>query len=122
MTTTDHTATPATLEELLAPLAEDLANAQADEKKAKQRADEIKAEMRALLANEGPGTYAAGRETVRVSIAHTLDAKAVARDYPSEAFPFLYKLAPDTKLVRAHLDEAQIERYLVAGEPRIGLA
>lgn len=117
MTTTDTN-----LEQLLAPLAADLANAQAEEKKAKQRAEEIKDEMRALLADAGPGDYAAGLETVRVTIAHTLDAKKVAADYPADTFPFLYKLAPDTKLVRAHLDEEQIERYLVAGSPRIGLA
>lgn len=118
MTTTDHT----TLEELLAPLAADLANALADAKKATTRADEIKSEMRALLEAHGPGDYAAGLETVRVTVAHTLDAKKVATDYPADIHPYLYKLAPDTKLVRAHLDEAQIERYLVAGSPRIGLA
>lgn len=115
---TDHT----TLEQRLAPIAADLANAQAEEKKAKQRVDELKAELRALLESEGPGDFAAGPETVRVTIAHTLDAKAVAADYPADTHPFLYKLAPDTKLVRAHLDEAQIEKYLVAGSPRIGLA
>lgn len=116
--TTNHD----TLEELLEPLAADLANAQAEEKKAKRRADEIKAEMRALLETHGPGEYAAGLETIRVTIAHTLDAKAVAADYPADVHPYLYKLAPDTKLVRAHLDEQQLERYLVAGTPRIGLA
>lgn len=116
------TTTNTNLEQLLAPLAADLANAQAEEKKAKQRAEEIKDEMRALLEAHGPGEYAAGLETVRVTIAHTLDAKKVAVDYPADVHPYLYKLAPDTKLVRAHLDEAQIERYLVAGSPRIGLA
>lgn len=117
MTTTDQN-----LEELLEPLATDLANALADAKKATQRADEIKAEIRAIVETHGPGEYAAGLETIRVTIAHTLDAKAVTADYPATAFPFLYKLAPDTKLVRAHLDEAQLEKYLVAGSPRIGLA
>ena len=61
-------------------------------------------------------------ETVRVTIAHSLDAKKVAADYPASAHPYLYKLAPDTKLVRAHLDEAQLERYLTPSAPRIGLA
>lgn len=117
MTDTDHN-----LEDQLAPLAADLADAQADEKKAKQRADEIKAEIRALLETHGPGEYAASLETVRVTIAHTLDAKAIAEDYPADAHPYLYRLAPDTKLVRAHLDEQQLEKYLVAGTPRIGLA
>ena len=117
------TSTPDTnLEDQLEPLAADLANALAEEKKAKQRADEIKDELRGLLEDLGPGEYAAGLETVRVTIAHTLDAKAVAADYPANAHPYLYKLAPDTKLVRAHLDEAQLEKYLVAGSPRIGLA
>lgn len=119
---TDTTSTDRTLEEQLTPLAADLANSLADAKKATQRADEIKSEIRALLEQEGPGDYAAGLETVRVTVAHTIDAKAVAADYPADTFPFLYKLVPDTKLVRAHLDEQQIERYLVAGAPRIGLA
>lgn len=110
-----------TLEELLEPLAADLANAQAEEKKAKQRADEIKAEIRALLETHGPGDYAAGLETIRVTVAHTLDAKAVAADYPADTHPYLWELSPSTKLVRAHLDEQQIEKYLVAGTPRIGL-
>lgn len=113
---------PTTLEERLTPLAADLADALADEKKAKRRADEIKTEIRALLDSEGPGDYAAGLETVRVTIAHTVDAKAIERDYPASAHPYMYRLSPDTKLVRAHLDEQQIERYLVAGTPRIGLA
>lgn len=111
-----------TLEERLAPLAADLADALADAKKATQRADEIKAEIRALVETEGPGDYQAGLETVRVTVAHTLDAKKVAADYPANAHPYLYKLAPDVKLVRAHLDEEQLERYLTPSAPRIGLA
>lgn len=120
MTTTPSADT--TLEDQLAPLAVDLANALADAKKATQRADEIKAEIRAIVEAHGPGDYAAGLETVRVTIAHSLDAKKVAADYPASAHPYLYKLAPDTKLVRAHLDEAQLERYLTPSAPRIGLA
>lgn len=112
----------ATLQDYLDPIANELATVQADIKKAQQREKELKDELRAYLEDLGPGEYAAGPETIRVTIAHTLDAKAVERDYPAGAFPFLYKMAPDTKLVRAHLDEEQIERYLVAGTPRIGLA
>ena len=115
--------TDPTLEDQLEPLAGDLANALADAKKATQRADEIKAEIRALLAQHGPGTYAAGLETIKATTARTVDAKKIAQDYPADAHPYLYRLAPDTKLVRAHLDEEQIENYLTdAGDMRIGLA
>lgn len=118
MTDTDHT-----LEDRLAPLAADLANALAEEKKAKQRADEIKAEIRALLAQHGPGTYAAGLETIKATTARTVDVKKVADAFPAGAHPYLYTLKPDTKLVRAHLDEDQLENYLTdAGDMRIGLA
>lgn len=115
--TTDHN----TLEDHLDPIANELATVQADIKKSQQREKELKDELRAHLEALGPGEYAAGLETIRVTIAHTLDAKAVERDYPAGAHPYLYSLKPDTKLVRAHLDEEQIERYLVAGTPRIGL-
>lgn len=118
MTTTNT----ARLEELLEPIANELATVQADIKKSQQREKELKDELRALLEDHAPGEYAAGLEVVRVTVAHTVDAKAVERDYPAATHPFLYKLAPDTKLVRAHLDEVQLERYLVAGSPRIGLA
>ena len=117
MTTTDTS-----LEQLLDPIADELATVQADIKKSQQREKELKDELRAHLEGRDPGDYPAGMHSVRVTVAHTLDAKAVERDYPAGAFPFLYKLAPDTKLVRAHLDEEQIERYLVASAPRIGLA
>ena len=115
--------TDTTLEQQLEPLAEDLANALAEAKKATQRADEIKAEMRALLDTAGPGDYAAGRQTVKATVARTVDAKKIARDFPSSSHPYMYALKPDVKLVRAHLDEEQIEQYLTdAGDMRIGLS
>ena len=111
-----------TLEDELEPLAADLANALADAKKATQRADEIKTEIRALLATYGPGTYAAGLETIKATAARTVDTKKVADAFPAGAHPYLYTLKPDVKLVRAHLDEDQLEDYLTdAGDLRIGL-
>lgn len=112
-----------TLEDQLEPLAADLANALADAKKATQRADEIKTEIRALLAEAGPGEYAAGPETVKASAPRTVDVKKIADAFPAGAHPYLYTLKPDVKLVRAHLDEEQLEDYLTeAGDLRIGLA
>lgn len=112
----------ATLEDYLDPIANELSTVQADIKKAQQREKELKDELRAYFEDLGPGDYAAGPETIRVTVAHTLDAKAVERDYPAATHPYLYDLKPSTKLVRAHLDEQQIERYLVPSTPRIGLA
>lgn len=112
----------ATLADYLDPIADELATVQADIKKAQQREKELKDELRAHLEGRDPGDYPAGMHTVRVTIAHTVDAKAIERDYPANVHPYLYDLKPSTTKVRAQLDEEQIERYLVASAPRIGLA
>lgn len=111
-----------TLEEQLEPLAAMLADALADRDKANQRADEIKAQIRDLLAEHGPGSYDAGIETIKASAPRTVDTKKVEQAYPAAEHPYLYTLKPDVKLVRAHLDEAQVEDYLTpAGDLRISL-
>lgn len=111
-----------TLEDDLAPLAAMLADALADRDKATQRADEIKAQIRDLLTEAGPGDYQAGAETIKASAPRTVDTGKVADSYPASTHPYLYTLKPDVKLVRAHLDEEQIEDFLTdAGDLRISL-
>lgn len=116
--------TDLTLEARLEPIADELATVQADIKKAQQREKELKAELRTIVEehNLGAGDYQAGIESVRVTIARTIDAAAVERDYPATVHPYLYDLKPSTAKVRAHLDEQQLDRYLVDSAPRIGLA
>lgn len=118
---TSNQPTSTDLQQLLEPLADDLANALADRDKAATRAEEIKAEMRALLADAGPGDYAAGMHTVKAGVTRTINSSRVAADYPANIHPYLYELKPDTKKVRAHLDEQQLEQYLDTSDLRITL-
>ena len=106
----------------LAQLAADLANANAEAKKAAQRADEIKTQIRDLLATHGPGQYDAHGLTVNATQARTIDPVRVAARYPATEHPYLYAMKPDVKKVRAMLDEAQLEDLLTdAGELRIAV-
>lgn len=82
----------------------------------------LKAQIREALNGEGPGTYQAGNVAVTAKATRRLDLDAIAADFPAERFPQLYKLAPDTKAVRAKLPPEVIEAHMkVAGDMSIGL-
>lgn len=100
-------------------LAENLANVQAEKDKAAQRVNELKDQIKGLLGTLGPGDYQAGPYVIKATVARTINPARVAQTYPIDVHPYLYELKPDTKKVRAHLNEAQLEDLFDVSDLRI---
>ena len=107
------TDTQPTLSERLAPLAAEKATIDEQVAALTERRDTIVQAIRDLVATSGPGTYGAGDREVVVQLNRRLDLAKLAADHPVESNPELYKLTPDTKLVRANLAPADVDRYMV---------
>lgn len=75
-----------------------------------------------LAATDGPDKYAAGPLTIEVTQASRLDLAAIAKAYPVNDHPQLYKLTPDTKAVRHHIAEADLDAFTVHSAPSVRLS
>lgn len=103
----------------LATLAAERAQLQEQAEQIRQALEVNKAAI--LAATDGPDTYAAGALTIEVTQASRLDLAAIAAAYPVTEHPQLYKLTPDTKAVRRHITEADLDTYTIRSAPSVRL-
>lgn len=81
-----------------------------------ERLDAIKAELRTL----GAGSHPIAGLTVTISPNRRIDNERVQTLYPFESHPELYKLAPDSKLIRENLPPKVVGSLMTeVGEPRV---
>ena len=100
---------------LVKPIADELEEVRARIKDLQAREKELTLEVRATVP--GDGTFG----SVTVSTPRNLDAEAVARAYPVETHPYLYRLSIDPAKAKAHLSEAVLDAFKVDGTPRVSV-
>lgn len=100
---------------LVKPIADELEEVRARIKDLQAREKELTLEVRATVP--GDGTFG----PVTVSTPRNLDAEAVARAYPVETHPYLYRLSIDPAKAKAHLSEAVLDAFKVDGTPRVSV-
>lgn len=114
------------IDELLATTPEDQAalelslvneavSLQAQAEQIKERLDEIKIQ---LINKKAPGTHTIGDHKVQIRAGvRRLSSTRLAKDFPAETFPQLYKNSFDTAAVKNEFAPAALEQYYDIGAP-----
>lgn len=83
-----------------------------------QQMDAIKTELRTL----GAGSHPIAGVTVSVTPNRRIDNARVTSLYPFDSHPELYKLTPDSKLIRENLPPKVVDSLMhEVGEPRVAV-
>ena len=110
----------ADLQHDLEPLADHLADINAQIKALEAEADAIKTKIRERVETAGPGTYGAGAHTVTVSLNRRFNEARALRSLPEAIVPFV--TFTETRIDKAKLralDEDAFEAAHDVHEPRI---
>lgn len=83
-----------------------------------QRREEVNAAIAGLLPEGGQ----VGETKVAVTRARRLDTRALTKAYPVAKNPELYRPTLDTKAVRRHVAEVDLDGYMITGKTSVRLS